>query len=56
VLVGLVIIFLFFKMAVAILQAAVKVTAAILWAAVEVIMLRDKEYVNCFHLLLFSIC
>jgi hypothetical protein len=56
VLVGLVIIFLAFKMAVAILKAAVKVTAAILWAAVKVIMLRDKKYANCFHLLLFFIC
>ena len=55
-LVGLVIIFLVFKMAVAILGAAVKVTAPILKAAVKVIMLRDKKYANCFYLLLFSIC
>jgi len=51
VLVGLVINFLAFKMAVAILWAAVKVSAPI----VKVIMLRDKKYANCFHLLLYSI-
>ena len=54
-LVGLVINFLAFKMAVAILWAAVKVSAPILWATVKVIMLRDKKYANCFHLLLYSI-
>ena len=47
-LVGLVIIFLAFKMALPFLRAAVKVTALILWAAVKVIMLRDKKYAVVF--------